>query len=388
MYDFDKLIDRKGTECIKWDLVDRVYGSKDVIPLWIADMDFEVLPELQEAMMKRASHPSFGYTIPAPAYRENIIKWNRERNGLELEKEDIVGIPGVVTAIAFALHALTEKGDKVLINTPVYNPFASTIKALERQLVTSSLKCEGFRRSMDFEDMEEKMKDGVKMMILCNPHNPVGRVWTREELNRLVELCSRYGVYLFSDEIHSDICYGGHKHCSILTVSDRAREIAVCAMAPSKTFNIAGLKSSMFIIKNPELREKISAGIHAFHVGVDLMAYKATEICYGCGGRWVDELNEYLYENAKFVTEFCEKRMPKVKTFVPEGTYLMWLDFSAYGLTQDDLMEKLKTEAKVGMNSGTVFGEEGIGYARLNIGCPRFLLEKAMIQIKAAFDQD
>ena len=387
MYNFDKLVDRKGTECIKWDLVGKVYGSDDVIPLWIADMDFEILPELQEAMVKRASHPSFGYTIPAPAYRENIIKWNKERNGLELAKEDIVGIPGVVTAIAFALNALTKDGDKVLINTPVYNPFASTIKGLNRELVTSSLKCEGTKRVMDFADMEEKMKDGVKMMILCNPHNPIGRVWTKEELNQLVELCAKYNVYLFSDEIHSDICYGGHKHCSILTVSEKAKEISFCAMAPSKTFNIAGLKSSMFMIQNPEIREKIQANINAFHIGIDLMAYKATEVCYGYGAQWVDELNEYLYENAKFVTEFCETQLPKVKTFVPEGTYLMWLDFSEYGLTQEELMDKLKNEAKVGMNSGATYGDEGVGFARLNIGCPKFLLEKAMNQIKAAFDK-
>ena len=387
MYNFDKLVDRKGTECIKWDLIGKVYGSDDVIPLWIADMDFEILPELQEAMVKRASHPSFGYTIPAPAYRENIIKWNKERNGLELAKEDIVGIPGVVTAIAFALNALTKDGDKVLINTPVYNPFASTIKGLNRELVTSSLKCEGTKRVMDFADMEEKMKDGVKMMILCNPHNPIGRVWTKEELNQLVELCAKYNVYLFSDEIHSDICYGGHKHCSILTVSEKAKEIAFCAMAPSKTFNIAGLKSSMFMIQNPEIREKIQANINAFHIGIDLMAYKATEVCYGYGAQWVDELNEYLYENAKFVTEFCETQLPKVKTFVPDGTYLMWLDFSEYGLTQEELMDKLKNEAKVGMNSGATYGDEGVGFARLNIGCPKFLLEKAMNQIKAAFDK-
>lgn len=387
MYNFDKLVDRKGTECLKWDFVEKIYGSADVIPLWIADMDFEVLPEIREALEKRAAHPTYGYTASAPAYRENIIKWNQERNGLTIEKEEIVPVPGVVTAIAFALNALTSEGDKVLINTPVYNPFASTIKGLNRELVTSSLKCEGHKRVMDLADMEEKMKDGVKMMILCNPHNPIGRVWTKEELSQLVDLCAKYNVYLFSDEIHSDIVYGGHKHCSALTVSEKAKEISIVAMAPSKTFNIAGLKSSMFIIQNPELREKVSASYNAFHVGVDLFAYKATEVAYGYGAKWVDELNEYLYENAKFVTEFCETQLPKVKTFVPEGTYLMWLDFSAYGLSQEDLMNKLKTEAKVGMNSGATYGDEGVGYARLNIGCPKFMLEQAMNQIKAAFEK-
>ena len=386
MYNFDKLVERKGTDCIKWDMTEKVYGH-DVLPMFIADMDFEVLPELQEAMVKRASHPTFGYTAASPAYFENIIKWNKERNGLDMVKEDIIAVPGVVTAIAFALNALTKDGDKVLINTPVYNPFASTIKGLNRELVTSSLKCEGTHRVMDFEDMEAKMKDGVKMMILCNPPNPIGRVWTKEELNQLVELCAKYNVYLFSDEIHSDICYGGHKHCSILTVSEKAKEIAFCAMAPSKTFNIAGLKSSMFMIQNPEIREKIQANINAFHIGIDLMAYKATEVCYGHGAKWVDELNEYLYENAKFVTEFCETQLPKVKTFVPEGTYLMWLDFSEYGLTQEELMNKLKDEANVGLNSGATYGDEGVGFARLNIGCPKSMVEQAMKQIKAAFDK-
>ena len=387
MYNFDKLVDRRGTQCIKWDLIDKVYGADDVIPLWIADMDFEVLPEINDALIERSSHPSFGYTIPAPAYRENIIKWNKERNGLELTKEDIVAIPGVVTAIAFALNALTKEGDKILINTPVYNPFAETIKGLGRELVTSSLICEGTHRMFDFADMEEKMKDGVRMVLLCNPHNPVGRVWNKEELHELVELCAKYNVYLFSDEIHSDLCYGGHKHCSVLTVSEKAKEVAFCTMAPSKTFNIAGLKSSMFMIQNPEIRQKIQANINAFHIGVDLLAYKATEVCYGYGAQWVDELNEYLYENAKFVTEFCETQLPKVKTYIPEGTYLMWLDFSAYNLTQEELMNKLKFEAKVGLNSGTTYGEEGNGFARMNIGCPKFLLEKAMCQMKEAFDK-
>ena len=366
--------------------MEKVYGH-DVVPLWIADMDFEILPELQDIMVKRASHPTFGYTAASPKYFENIIKWNKERNNLEIKKEEIIAVPGVVTAIAFALHALTKEGDKVLINTPVYNPFASTIKGLNRELVTSTLKCEGTRRVMDFEDMENKIKDGVKMVILCNPHNPVGRVWTKDELNQLVELCAKYNVYLFSDEIHSDITYGGHKHCSILTVSEKAKEISFCAMAPSKTFNIAGLKSSMFIIQNPEILEKISSVINAFHISIDLFAYKATEVVYGYGAKWVDELNEYLYENAKFVTEFCETKMPKVKTFVPDGTYLMWLDFSAYGLSQEDLMNKLKDEANVGMNSGATYGDEGVGFARLNIGCPKSMLEKALNQIKDAFDK-
>ena len=386
MYNFDKLVDRRGTDCIKWDRVAKVYGAEDVIPLWIADMDFEILPELQQALHTRVDHPSFGYTLPPAGYRESIVNWCRARHGMEITKSDIWGIPGVITALAFVLHALTIPGDKVMICTPVYNPFAETIEAFSRTLITSPLKCEGTRRVMDFEDIEAKMQDGVKMFILCNPHNPIGRVWTKEELHRLAELCAKYNVYLFSDEIHADLCYGGHKHCSVLTVSDKAREIAICAMAPSKTFNIAGLKSSMFIIQNPEIREKIKAAVNAFHLGLDLLAYTATEACYTHGAQWVDELNDYLFENARFVTDFCEKHL-KVHTFVPEGTYLMWLDFSAYGLSQEELMRKLKEDARVGLNNGTDYGPEGLGFARMNIGSPRFLLEEALNRIKNAFEQ-
>lgn len=384
MYNFDKLVDRKGTNCIKWDNMARSYGH-DVIPMFIADMDFEVLPELQEAMIKRASHPTFGYTFPSEAYYDNFIAWNKSRNNFQLTKEQIIPVPGVVTAIAFALQALTNEGDKVLINTPVYNPFAATIKQTKRELVTSSLKLENGKFVMDLEDMDKKMAQGVKMMILCNPHNPVGRVWTKEELVALVELCAKHGVLLFSDEIHSDIAYGGHHTCPMLTCCDKAKEIGFCAMAPSKTFNIAGLKSSMFIIQNEEYFNKVKETIGAFHIGVDLFAYKATEVCYGKGAQWVDELNEYLYENAKFVVKYLEENLPKVKTYVPEGTYLMWLDFSAYGLSQDDLMNKLKDEANVGLNNGAVYGDEGVGFARLNIGCPRSMVEQALSQIKDAF---
>lgn len=387
MYNFDKLVDRRGTDCIKWDTLEKSYGSADVLPLFIADMDFEVLPALQEAMVKRAQHPTYGYTLPNPKYYESFIDWNKKRNQFHLEKDDMVAIPGVVCAISFALNALTQKGDKVLVNTPVYNPFFSSIKENGRQLVTSSLVKKDGRYVMNLADMEEKIKDGVTMYILCNPHNPVGHVWEKEELEQVVELCAKYNVTIFSDEIHSDIIYEGHKHTPLLSVSEKAKEIGLLAMAPSKTFNIAGLKSSIMVIQNPEMRQKIKDAINAYHIGLDLFAYKATEVAYSEGEQWLNELNAYLLENAKFVVKYLEENLPKVKTFIPDGTYLMWLDFSAYGLTQDELMEKLKTEAKLALNSGAAYGEEGVGFARLNIGCPRFILEQAMDRMKNVFAQ-
>ena len=387
MYDFDKMVDRVNSDCCKWDERQLTFGNPDLIPLWVADMDFEVLPELQEAMKARAAHPTYGYTFASPEYYEAIFNWNRERNGLELKKEELIPVPGVVTALGYAVHALTEPKDKIMVFTPVYNPFFEVVELSGRQLVKSPLLHCGSRFEIDFDNMEAQLKNGVKMVILCSPHNPVGRVWTLEEMTKVVDLCDQYGAYLFSDEIHSDIIFKGHKHHSLYTVSPKAEKIGIVAMAPSKTFNIAGLKSSLIIIKNPEIRKKVKNWVDSFHTSLDLFAYKATEIVYAHGAQWCDELNDYLLKNAEFVDQYLKENLPKVRSYVPEGTYLMWLDFSAYGLSQDELMHKMAFEANVGLNSGDKYGEEGQGFVRFNIGCPRFLLEKALNQIKDVFSQ-
>lgn len=388
MYNFDKLLNRKDTDCVKWDELESVFGNSDLLPYWVADMDFEVLPELKEAIVKRAEHPTYGYTFPNEDYYNNFIKWNKERNDFHIEKDDIISVPGVVTATSFVIYAFTQKGDKVLLNTPIYNPFFDVIKAHNRELVTSKLILNGDRYEIDWEDFESKLKDGVKLFILCSPYNPVGRVWTREELERVVKLCKENNVLIFSDEIHSDLVFPGHKHIPTLSISKDAEKITISAMAPSKTFNIAGLKSSMIIVKDARLREELSEAIEAFHLGVGLFGYKATEVAYGYGGKWADELVEYLYENAKFVVDFFEKNMPKVKAYVPDGTYLMWIDFSAYGLTQEELIEKLKGKARVALNNGQNYGEEdGNGFMRLNIGTTRELLQIGLNRIKEAFEE-
>ncbi|MCI6275783.1 MAG: pyridoxal phosphate-dependent aminotransferase [Clostridium sp.] len=388
MYNFDKLLNRKDTDCVKWDELESVFGNSDLLPYWVADMDFEVLPELKEAIVKRAEHPTYGYTFPNEDYYNNFIKWNKERNDFHIEKDDIISVPGVVTATSFVIYAFTQKGDKVLLNTPIYNPFFDVIKAHNRELVTSKLILNGDRYEIDWEDFESKLKDGVKLFILCSPYNPVGRVWTREELERVVKLCKENNVLIFSDEIHSDLVFPGHKHIPTLSISKDAEKITISAMAPSKTFNIAGLKSSMIIVKDARLREELSEAIEAFHLGVGLFGYKATEVAYGYGGKWADELVEYLYENAKFVVDFFEKNMPKVKAYVPDGTYLMWIDFSAYDLTQEELIEKLKGKARVALNNGQNYGEEdGNGFMRLNIGTTRELLQIGLNRIKEAFEE-
>ena len=384
MYDFDRTFDRHNTEVSKWDRLEKDFGRKDLIPFGIADMDFETLPEITRALTERAKHPTYGYTFPSEGYYESFIEWNRTRNHFDIKKEELITIPGVVCACSFIIYALTEKGDKVMVNTPVYDPFFKVIEQQERTLVTSSLKLEHGRYEIDFEDMEEKFKEGVKLFILCSPHNPVGRVWTMEELTRLNDLCSRYHVLVFSDEIHSDLIFPGHKHIPYQTVNQDAAGRSVTAMAPSKTFNIAGLKSSVLIIKNPELYSRVNKVVTAFHVGVDLFGLKAFEVAYRHGAAYVDELNQYLYENAQFVAEYVAENLPAAKTYVQDGTYLMWLDFTALGLSQKELMEKV-VGAGVAPNDGSHYGIEGNGFLRINIGTQRAMLKEGLERLKTIF---
>lgn len=384
MYNFDKLLDRKNTGSAKWDGMYRSYGTNNLIPMFVADMDFEVLPEIKEALVKRAEHPTYGYTLVPDGLYDNLIAWNKTRNNFTFVKEDIILIPGCVCATVFAIQALTKPGDKVLLHTPAYFPFFSAIQDSGREMVTTSLtKDANGVYQMDFADMEAKIKSGVKMLIMCSPHNPCGRVWTKEELEKIVDLCHKYGVYIFSDEIHSDIVLSG-KHIPILALNDKAREISVLAAAPSKTFNIAGIKSSFYVIQNKDLMEKVSTLVKCFHVGLDLFAYTATEVAYGKGAKWVDELNAYIKKNAEFVVDYCSKNT-KIKAFMPEATFLMFLDFSAYGLEQNELAARC-IKAGIAMNNGITFGEEGRGFMRLNIGTPLSQVKKALEQLKAEFE--
>jgi cystathionine beta-lyase len=387
MYEFDRLLERKGTDCSKWDALRQVYGDPDLLPLWVADMDFPVLPELEKALAARAENSTFGYTFAGEGYYKSLIDWNAKRNGLSLAKEEILDVPGVVCGLGFALSALTQPGDKVLITPPVYPPFFAVPKSLGRQLSLSPLRRKNGRYEMDFDDFEARLREGAKAFILCSPHNPVGRVWEKSELEKVVELCACNGTIIISDEIHSDLLLSGHKHIPLFNASPKAGDIAVIVSAPSKTFNVAGLKASFMIARNPELRGKIRTALDQFHVGVNLFGYKAAEVVYREGEKWLEELLVYLEDNAKFVVSFLGSRLPQVGVYVPESTYLMWLDFSAFGLEQGALMKKLKEEARVALNDGTTFGDEGKGHVRLNIGAPRFLLQEGLERIAAAFEK-
>lgn len=385
MYNFEKTVQRNGTCAIKWDWLAQLYGSDDVLPFWVADMDFEAMPELLHALEARAAHPSYGYTMPSEHYYDQFIRWNAQRNGFTITNEEIVPVPGVLCALSFTMHTLTQPGDKVLFFTPVYDPFKHVTEGQERICVISSLLNTNSSYEIDWADFEAKLNSGIKMVILSNPHNPLGRVWQSDELKRMAEMCSAHGTLIFSDDIHSDLIFPGHSYTPIFNASVAAEDIAIVAQAPSKTFNIAGLKSSMMIIRNAKLREKVNNMLKRFHVGLDLFAYTATEAAYTHGDVWVDELCVYLHGNAQAVVSFFEDKLPRVKTYVPEGTYLMWLDFSDYALTQQQLMDKLKDEARVALNSGESYGEEGKGFVRFNIGTSREIILEGLERIRKAF---
>lgn len=382
MYNFDKLLQRKNTDCTKWDALEREYGKNDLMPFWVADADYAVLPEIGEAISKRSDvDQTFGYTFAGEKYYSSVIQWNRKRHGLEAAKDNIIPVPGVVTGIAVALMSLTEEGDQVLINTPVYTPFFTVVRNLNRVLQESPLVKSDGRYYMDFTDIEQRFREGTKAFILCSPHNPVGRVWTLDELQQLSFLCRKYHVLLISDEIHSDIVFQPSKHTPILNVDPDA----VLINSPSKTFNIAGLKGSVVFIKNKELYKKYAAFVDALHLYVNMFALLATETAYTKGELWLEELLEYLKGNAEFVLNFVKQRIPGIKAYLPESTYLLWLDFSEFGLTDKELEARIEDKAKLALNPGTEYGTEYGQYMRLNIACPRFYLEEGMEKLAAAF---
>lgn len=388
MYNFDNVIERRGTDCIKWDMIAKKYNDEELLPMWVADMDFEILPEISTAVEKRARHLTYGYTYPSDDFYESIIKWNEKRNNYEMKKEWMNVSIGVVPSIKAAILAFTDKEDKILITTPVYPPFHHSVIDLKRELVTSPLKFDGEKYNIDFEDFEKKIKTGVRLFVFSNPHNPAGRVWTREELEKITDICYENNVKILSDEIHSDIVFKGKSHVVINSVSEKARNISIVCAAPSKTFNIAGLSTSYVVVENEVVRKQMWEAMSSIGVNsVNLFGLTAGEAAYKHGEQWLEEMLAYVEENADFVLSYAAEKLPGVKTYKTDGTYLMWLDFSSYGLSQADLMNKLIKEAKVVLNSGTDFGQEGHGFVRLNIGCPRLMIKTCIDRIAEAFEK-
>ncbi|GLC28863.1 MalY/PatB family protein [Clostridium omnivorum] len=380
---FDKITKRKNTKSVKWDL-----KSEDILPMWVADMDFEVAFAIADAIKKRAEHPVYGYTMAGEEYYEAICSWWRKRHNFDIYKEWICYSPGVVPAINMLIKAFTKQGDKVMMGVPVYHPFFEAIKNNGCNLIQSELKYENGSYSMDFHDIEDKMKsENIKLFILCSPHNPVGRVWTKEELTRLGDLCVKYNVLIISDEIHCDLVYKGYKHIPIASICKEYSDITATCVAPSKTFNIAGLQTASVIIANEELRAKFNSVLESNGLmGPNMFGIEATEAAYKYGEPWLDELLIYLQNNLNYLLEYMNEKMPRLRVVVPQGTYLVWVDFSDYGLNSTELHERLLEKGKVWFNEGYIFGDAGKNFERINIACPREVLIEGLHRIEKALE--
>ncbi|MBP2665975.1 MAG: patB [Firmicutes bacterium] len=385
-FDFTKVIERRGTGSRKWDARGAVFGNPDALPLWIADMDFASPPAVARRLVERASHPIYGYNTQEESLYQVFIDWVKLRHNWEIEKEWILLTPGVVPAIVLTLLALSEPGDGVIIQTPVYPPFFDSIRDNERRIVENPLLLKNGRYEIDFADLEQKLADPAnKLLLLCSPHNPVGRVWTREELTQVYELCRKYNVDVLADEIHSDLILPGHRHTVFAALGDPIAKESITFMAASKTFNIAGLNLSFVVVPCKRRRAKIEAWMTRLHIRRNnLFGVLATEAAYREGAEWLAELLQYLDGNAEALTEFVRTRLPGVRVTKPEGTYLGWLDFREHFSSNSELRKFLVQEAGVGFNPGEDFGKSGVGFARINFATQRIVLIEALTRIETA----
>ena len=382
-YDFDKVVDRHGTNCLKYDFAIERGKPADILPLWVADMDFQTAPAILERLEETVKHGIFGYSDGKEGYFAAVQNWYRERFGWETKPEWLVKTPGVVFALAAAVRAYTKEGDGVLLQQPVYYPFSEVITDNGRKSVNSPLKITDGYYTMDFDDLETKIVENkVKLFLLCSPHNPVGRVWSEEELRRVGEICLRHGVLVVSDEIHSDFTYGENIHHVFASLDEKYAAITTTCTAPSKTFNIAGLQISNIWISNPELRARFRAEVTAAgYSQVNLMGLVACQAAYETGEEWLKELKIYLEGNLDYVRTFLKENLPEIKLTEPEGTYLLWLDFKSLGMKEEQLKDLVENKAKLWLDSGAMFGPDGEGFERINIACPREILKQALTQL-------
>lgn len=384
--DFDTVPNRRGTNCFKYDFAREMGMPEDVLPLWVADMDFPTAPAVLERLHALAEHGIFGYTGVKDAYFSAVHNWYAQRFGWETQRSWLVTTPGVVFAIAIAIRAFTQKGDAILIQQPVYYPFADKVTENDRQLVVNPLILKNGRYEMDFADMERKIADNhVKMLLLCSPHNPVGRVWTKEELLRVGEICQKHGVLVVSDEIHADFTYTGHTHRVFASVKSEFADFTITCTAPSKTFNLAGLQNSNIFIPNRQLRHAYKKELSACGCGgTNCMGMAACQAAYEAGADWLEQLKQYLAGNLAYVRQFLREKLPEIALIEPEGTYLVWLDLRKLGLTEQQQRQLIVQDAKLWLDTGTLFGQGDEGFERINIACPRATIEQAMQRLERA----
>ena len=385
-FDFDTVPNRRGTNCFKYDFAREMGMPEDVLPLWVADMDFPTAPAVLERLHALAEHGIFGYTGVKDAYFSAVHNWYAQRFGWETQRSWLVTTPGVVFAIAIAIRAFTQKGDAILIQQPVYYPFADKVTENDRQLVVNPLVLKNGRYEMDFADMERKIVDNrVKMLLLCSPHNPVGRVWTKEELLRVGEICQKHGVLVVSDEIHADFTYAGHTHRVFASVKSEFADFTITCTAPSKTFNLAGLQNSNIFIPNRQLRHAYKKELSACGCGgTNCMGMAACQAAYEAGADWLEQLKQYLAGNLAYIRQFLREKLPDIALIEPDGTYLVWLDLRKLGLTEQQQRQLIVQDAKLWLDTGTLFGQGGDGFERINIACPRATIKQAMQRLERA----
>ncbi len=386
MYNFDHIINREGTDAFKLELREFFFGTNDVLPLWVADMDFAAPPEVVKALQERMSHDILGYTVRQDGFNNAVVNWLKNMHQWDIQSQWIEFTPGVLPAIVVTLHEFTNPGDKVIIQTPVYPPFYSIVKDNNRELLTNTLiETDGYY-TIDFENLEQLASDPqTKVLVLSNPHNPVGRAWTKDELSQMVDICSRNDVMIVSDEIHSDMCLFEHEHLVMAKEFPHYAHKIITCMAPSKTFNIAGLSTAYAVITDEKLKERFHHRLVALqlHMG-NLFGGVALEAAYNYGMPWLKALKLYLEDNARLVESFIKEHMPEVGFVLPEATYLLWLDFRKWNLSQSQLRKAMIEIGKVGLNDGLSFGKEGAGFQRLNIASPKVIIQEGLERILRA----
>ena len=386
-FNFNEKVDRSKNHAAKWEEMGAKFGSNDLLPMWVADMDIKTAPEIVEAIKEKADQAIFGYVYRPASYYETAAAWCEKRFDYKIDPKTLIHSPGVVPSMNMLVKMLTKEDEKVLIQIPVYPPFAASVKTGKRTLVTNEfVKDENGYYTIDFEDLEKKLSDEkVTLMILCNPHNPVGRVWKKEELQKIGDLCVKYNVRILADEIWRDLVLPGYTHTPIASLSREIENITITCFSPTKTFNIAGLQASFAVFPREEEWKAFDNELGEMDIKrnnpFSLVGFEAA---YNHGEEWLSELLVHLEGNAQYVVDFVKERLPEIKTVKPEGTYLMWLDFNGLNITPEEITEMLIKDAKVAMNDGASFGANGKGFARMNIACPRYMVEDAMARIEKA----
>ena len=376
-------IERRGTGSLKWDHADVLFNGEGLLPMWVADMDLGVPHQVQEALIERVNHPIFGYARPHDSLYDAVINWMKDKHNWTINKDQVFFSSGVVPSIAAAINAFTEPGDKVMIQSPVYAPFYSCINENNRTLVDNPLIIRDNRLEINFEDFENKLKDGVKLFILCSPHNPGGMVWDKADITRMAELCKEYDVLIISDEIHADLNLYGNEHTPIAKLNPNS----ITLMAPSKTFNIAGLQASLAIAENPEIMKKLTGQFlkQGFY-GLNVLAYPAMEAAYTYGADWLKEAVSVIEGNVELVTSFINDKLPAVKVIKPEASFLVWIDLRELDITDSEITKRLIQKGRIALEPGAKFGKAGSGFVRMNIGCSPETVKEGLNRLYTAFD--